>query len=206
MKTLLQLNSSLFGDHGQSSKLADHFVSEWRAQNPGATVLYRDLARTPVPHLTAERFQAFTAKPEERTPDQQEIVDGSDALIAELVRADAVVIAAPMYNFNIPSTLKAYFDHVARAGITFKYTDKGPVGLLTGKRAFVFSTRGGVHAGPGDNQTAYVRQFLAFIGITDVEFVLAEGMALGEQPRNAALAKARLVIARLAPRDLAQAV
>ena len=205
MKTLLQLNSSLYGDRGESSKLADHFVSEWRGQNHGSTIIYRDLAGEPVPHLTAERFQAFLTKPEERTAAQKAIADASDALIDELKRADVIVFGAPMYNFNIPSTLKSYFDHVARAGITFKYTEKGPAGLLTGKKAYVFSTRGGIHAGPGDNETNYVRQFLAFLGITDVEFVYAEGLAFGEEPRKAAIAKAHDAIARLSMPDVAYA-
>lgn len=205
MKTLLQLNSSLYGDRGESSKLADHFVSEWRGQNHGSTIIYRDLAGEPVPHLTAERFQAFLTKPEERTTAQKAIADASDTLIDELKRADVIVFGAPMYNFNIPSTLKSYFDHVARAGITFKYTEKGPAGLLTGKKAYVFSTRGGIHAGPGDNETNYVRQFLGFLGIADVEFVYAEGLAFGEEPRKASIEKAHQAIARLAIPDVAYA-
>jgi FMN-dependent NADH-azoreductase len=101
------------------------------------------------------------------------------------------VLGLPMYNFGVPSTLKAYFDHIARAGRTFKYTEKGPVGLLTGKKAFVFATRGGLYAGtPLDTQTSYVRDFLRFLGISDVEFVYAEGLALGDAPKSAALAKA----------------
>jgi FMN-dependent NADH-azoreductase len=204
--TLLQLNSSLYGDRGESSKLADRYVSEWRAQHNGSRILYRDLAGEPVPHLTAERFQAFLSKPEERTAAQKAVVDASDALIDELKRADVIVIGAPMYNFNIPSTLKSYFDHIARAGVTFRYTEKGPVGLLTGKKAYVFSTRGGIHAGgPTDHETGYVRAFLGFLGITDVEFVYAEGLAYGEEPRKAAIAKAHEAIARLSTPDVAYA-
>ncbi len=206
MKTLLQLNSSIYSDRGESSKLADRFVSEWRAQNHGSTIIYRDLAGEPVPHLTAERFAAFLAKPEERTPAQKAVVEASDALIDELKRADVIVLGAPMYNFNIPSTLKAYFDHVARAGVTFRYTEKGPVGLLTGKKAYVFSTRGGVHAGgPTDHETGYVRTFLSFLGISDIEFVYAEGLAFGEEPRKAAIARAHEAIAGLSVPDVAYA-
>ena len=101
-----------------------------------------------------------------------------------------------MYNFSVPSTLRAYFDHVARAGVTFKYTDKGPVGLLTGKKAYVFVTRGGVY-GDDHIHAKYVRDFLAFIGITDVDFIYAEGLAISPASKEAALAKAREVIARL---------
>ena len=192
MKNLLQINSSIFSNGGQSSLLAGRYVAAWRAANPGATVSVRDLAREPVPHLDAARFAAFIAKPEERTVLQQAAASYSDALIAELKAADVIVLGLPMYNFGLPSTLKAYFDHIGRAGHTFKYTEKGPVGLLTGKKAYVFATRGGLYAGtPRDTQTAYVRDFLGFIGITDVEFVYAEGLAISDESKNASLARAQ---------------
>lgn len=191
MTTTLQLNTSIFGAGGQSTLLANDFVARRRGK-----VVVRDLARDPVPHLTAERFAAFLAKPGERTPEQQAVVDYSDALIAELKAADTLVIGLPMYNFSVPSTLRAYFDHVARAGVTFKYTDKGAVGLLTGKKAYVFVTRGGVY-GAEHIHTAYVRDFLAFVGITDVEFVYAEGLAISPASKDASLAKARETIQRV---------
>jgi FMN-dependent NADH-azoreductase len=193
--TLLQLKTSLFSDHGQSSQLAARFVREWQLQHPGSSVIARDLAAEPVPHLTAERFQAFVAKPEARTPEQAAHVAYSDALIGELERADVIVLGLPMYNFGVPSALKAYFDHIARVGRTFRDTEKGPVGLLTGKKAIVVATRGGLYAGTAlDTQTAYVRDFLRFIGIEDVEFVYAEGLAMGEEPKARALAKAHETI------------
>ena len=196
MKTLLHLNTSIFSDAGQSSRLADAFVAARKAIEPGLKVVSRDFAKDPVPHLTAEGFQGFIAKPEARTPEQARIVAYSDALIDELRRADTIVLGLPMYNFSVPSTLRAYFDHIARAGVTFKYTDKGPVGLLTGKKAYVFAARGGVYLGTtADTQTAYVRDFLGFLGITDVEFVYAEGLAMGEATKKASLAKAEAAIA-----------
>jgi FMN-dependent NADH-azoreductase len=204
MKTLLQLNTSIFSDAGQSTRLADAFVAARKVIEPGLQVVVRDFAKDPVPHLTADGFQGFLAKPEARTSAQAQVVAYSDALIDELKRADTIVLGLPMYNFAVPSTLKAYFDHIARAGVTFKYTDKGPVGLLTGKKAYVFAARGGVYLGTtADTQTAYVRDFLAFLGITDVEFVYAEGLAMGEAPRKAALEKAEAAIAGL--NELAQA-
>ena len=188
MKTILHLTSSIFGEGGQSSRLAEEFV----AAQLGARVIERDLARDPVPHLDAGRFGAFVSKPEGRTPAQQQVLDESDALIAELRAADTIVLGLPMYNFGVPSQLKAWFDHVARAGATFKYTDKGSVGLLTGKQAYVFAARGGLYAGtPKDTQTAYVRDFLAFLGITDVKFVYAEGLAISEASKRESLAAAR---------------
>jgi len=198
MPTILQLNTSLFGEQGQSSRLAADFARTL-AESTGRELKVRDLAANPVPHLTAERITAFGTPASERTLDQQRHVAESDALVDELREADVLVLGLPMYNFGVPSTLKAYFDHVARAGVTFRYTAEGPLGLLTGKKAFVFATRGGRHAGTEtDLQTAYVRLFLGFIGIRDVEFIYAEGLALGEQQRERALAAAAERINRLA--------
>jgi FMN-dependent NADH-azoreductase len=201
MKTLLQIQASLFSDGGESSRLANRFVAEWRKASPAGAVTVRDLGREPVPHLTAERFQAFLAKPEERTAEQQAVAGFSDTLIEELRHADVIVLGLPMYNFGVPSTLKAYFDHIARAGVTFRYTEKGPQGLLTGKKAYVFAARGGVYAGtPMDTQTGYVRDFLALLGISDVEFVYAEGLAMGEARKTDALAHAAKAIDAIAAR------
>jgi len=204
MRTLLQIKSSLFSDNGQSTQLANRFVEGWSAANPGGTVIVRDLAADPVPHLDAARFGAFLSKPEERTAQQAKILGYSDALIDEMKRAEVVVLGLPMYNFGVPSTLKAYFDHVARAGVTFRYTERGPVGLLTGKKVLVFAARGGLYQGmPLDTQTAYVRDFLAFLGMTDVEFVYAEGLAMSPTAKEEALMKARGHADRLALRVLA---
>ena len=191
MQTLLQIKTSLFSDNGESSRLANRFVAAWRAANPGGRVIVRDLARDPVPHLDAERFGAFLAKPADRTKAQAEVLRYSDALIQELKEADIVVIGVPMYNFGIPSTLKAYFDHIARAGVTFRYTEKGPLGLLTGKKAYVFAARGGRYAGtPLDTQTPYLRNVLSFLGMSDVEFVYAEGLAMGPATKDGTIRKA----------------
>jgi len=196
---ILQINSSMYSAGGQSSALADQFVARLRAQNPGARLTVRDLAADPVPHLDATRFAAFLSKPEERTPAQQAVVNYSDALIEELKRADVVVLGLPLYNFGLPSTLKAYFDHIGRAGVTFRYTEKGPVGLLTGKKVYVFAARGGFYAGtPNDSQTPYIRTFLSFIGMSDIEFVYAEGLSVSEASKQKSIAKARAEGERLA--------
>ncbi|MBL1263452.1 FMN-dependent NADH-azoreductase [Methylomicrobium sp. RS1] len=199
MKTLLQINSSIFSSGGQSSQLADHFVAAWRSHHRDARVVFRDLAQTPLPHLDAQRVTAFFTAPEARTPEQQAFAAESDALIDEIKQAEILVIGLPMYNFGIPSTLKAYFDQIARAGVTFRYTANGPEGLLAGKKAYVFATRGGLYAGtPLDSQTGYVRDFLGFLGIADVEFVYAEGLNMGEASKEAALAEAQQRLAMLA--------
>jgi FMN-dependent NADH-azoreductase len=197
MKTILQVNASILANEGQSTRLANDFVASFRTDEK---LIVRDLARDPVPHLDAERFGAFIAKPESRTLKQDAFVAYSDGLINELQQADVIVLGLPMYNFGVPSALKAYFDHIARAGVTFRYTEQGPVGLLTGKKAYVFAARGGMYQGtPRDTQSPYVRDFLAFLGITDIEFVYAEGLAMGETSRDAALSKARSRIESLLP-------
>jgi FMN-dependent NADH-azoreductase len=200
MTTILKINSSIYGDAGQSTQLGNQFVEALREREPHALLIERDVGTEPLPHLDALRFGAFLAKPESRTAEQSAVVETSDALIGELRAADVLVLGVPMYNFSIPTQLKSWFDHVARAGVTFKYTDTGPVGLLTGKKAYVFATRGGAYAGTAkDTQTQYLRQFLGFLGIADVEFVYAEGLAMGDASREASLAKARHAVQALAP-------
>ncbi len=199
MKTLLQINSSIFSSQGQSSQLADQFVASWRANHPDAQVLIRDLAQNPLPHLDTQRVMAFFAQSEVRTPEQQAFVAESDTLIDEIRQAEMIVIGLSMYNLGIPSTLKAYFDHIARARVTFRYTENGPEGLLIGKKAIVFATRGGLYVGTTlDSQTSYVRNFLGFLGIVDVEFIYAEGLNMGEVNKETALARARQSFTTLA--------
>lgn len=199
MTTLLKINASLFSTQGQSSQLAERFVAARLAATPGLKVISHDLGAEPVPHLDAARFLSFLAKPEERSAEQRAVVAYSDALIEELRQADEIVIGLPMYNFGVPSTLKAWFDHIARAGVTFRYTATGPEGLLTGKKVTIFAARGGLYAGtPKDSQTTYVRDFLAFIGITEVEFVYAEGLNMGDESKAAALTAAHGKLAELA--------
>lgn len=199
MTTVLKITSSLHGADGQSSRLAALLVDALARRTPGLQVIERDLSRQPPPHLDADRFSAFITAPALRTAAQHEAVAVSDTLIGELRQADLIVLGLPMYNFGVPSQLKAWIDHVARAGVTFKYTDRGSVGLLTGKKAFVLATRGGVYQNsPVDTQTAYVRDFLRFLGIDDVEFVHAEGLALGAAASESSLAKARVQVQNLA--------
>ena len=198
---VLQIKSSVLNGQGQSSRLATEFVNQLRDRNPGVQVRERDLVAEAIPHLDAARTAALFSKPQERSAEQKAVVAYSDALIAELREADVLVLGLPMYNFGIPSQLKAWFDHIARAGVTFKYTDQGAVGLVTGKKAYVFAARGGVY-GEHDFQTQFVRQFLGFIGITDVQFVYAEGLAMGEDSRNKGIAAAHSRSHRLAAESL----
>lgn len=186
MPKLLKINSSLSGDQGHSSALTNQFVAHWQANNPDGTVRVRDLARQPVPHLDAERMHAFITPAGKRSDEQNAIVEYSDALIAELREADVVVIGVPMYNFGIPSTLKAYFDHVARSGETFRYTENGPQGLLGDKPVYLFAARGGIYQGTdADSQTGYLNTFLGFLGLSNTHFVYAEGLAMSGHQEKA---------------------
>ncbi len=196
-KNLLKIQTSLFQNDGQSSQLINQFAETWLAANSDGEVVSRDLATSPIPHLDLTRFQALNSDPAQRTEQQQAIVDFSDVLIDEIRDADTLVFGIPMYNFSVPSNLHAYFDHIARAGVTFQYTENGPQGLLTGKRAFVVITRGGFY-GEDHAQTNFIRQFLGFIGIQDVEFVHAEGLAVSGETRNNALSAAQQRLAQLA--------
>lgn len=196
MKTILKIQASLFGASGQSSRLADRFIEDYRKKHGEVRVVTRELTADNMPVLTLERFQAFGAKPEDRTPAQQAVADFSDGLIAELKAADAIVLAVPMYNFTIPAALHNYFDHIARAGVTFRYTENGPEGLIKGKQVAVFITRGGQY-GEDHAQTAFLRQFLAFIGLVDAKFVHAEGLAVSDESREKSLAAARHEIAKM---------
>lgn len=195
MSTLLQITSSITGDNSHSTRLSNEFVARWRAQNTDGKVVVRNLATHPVPHLDSARMQALFTPAEQRTADQQAVVDYSDTLIDELRNADAIVFGVPLYNFGMPSTLKAYFDHIARAGITFRYTANGPEGLLPDVPVYVFAARGGHYAGgPADWQ---FNTFLSFVGLKTIETIYAEGLALGEESVNKALHNAQEKIAQL---------
>jgi FMN-dependent NADH-azoreductase len=188
MKNILVVTASIFGQNGQSSQLVERTLTQLRQTYGDIRITTRDLAAEPVPHLDASRFGAFLASAEDRDGDQQRVVDYSNSLIHEISDADIIVIGVPMYNFGIPSGLKAYFDHIARAGVTFRYTENGPVGLLEDRPVYVLAARGGIYAGtPNDSQTPYLRSFLGFLGLKDVHFVFAEGLNLGDEQKEKAL-------------------
>ncbi len=199
MSTLLLIESSVRQQDSVSRQLSEEFVAQWRQANPGGRVLNRDLAREPLPLLDADLLGGWMKPAAEQSAAEQAALARSDQLIEELLAADVLVLGAPMYNFAIPSTLKAWLDHVLRAGVTFKYTEQGPRGLLQGKRAYVLTARGGVYAGgPLDQQEPYLRQALGFIGIDDVQFVHAEGLNMGGDSAAQGLARARARLAEIA--------
>lgn len=196
MTTILQINSAARSQGAQSTLLVNELTEKLKQTHSDAHVVVRNLQAEPLPHLDDAVLGAFFTPADQRTPEQQALSARSEALIAELQAADIVVIGAPMYNFGISSQLKTYFDFIARAGITFRYGASGPEGLVTGKKVFVVSARGGKYVGtPGDSQTPYLKTFLGFLGMTDVTFIYAEGLNMGPDAAAAALAGAREAIA-----------
>ncbi|MFK8257177.1 FMN-dependent NADH-azoreductase [Erwinia sp. AnSW2-5] len=199
MSKVLVLKSSILAGYSQSGQLADHLVSEWKAAHPGDEVTERDLAANPIPVLDGELVGALRPSDAALTPRQQEALDLSNELIAELQAHDTIVITAPMYNFNIPTQLKNYFDLIARAGVTFRYTEQGPEGLIKGKKVVVLSSRGGIHKDtPSDLLTPYLTLFLGFLGLTDVQFVFAEGIGYGPEVAAKAASDAKALISQIA--------
>jgi FMN-dependent NADH-azoreductase len=206
MSNVLLIHSSVFGDKSQSLALARDFLKRY----PHRSVVERALSPQTMPHLDGETYVAMGTPSSDHDSRQQAAVILSDTLIAELEAADTIVLAAPMYNFSIPSTLKAWIDHVARRGRTFSYTEKGPEGLLKGKKVYVLTARGGVYsngapAAAFDFQEPYLRAALGFLGLTDVTFVHFEGIGMGPDAAAANRGKALATIERLTGEPVVQA-
>lgn len=196
MKNVLVLNASLNGDQGNSNVLSQKFT-DLLGSNADVQVTQRDLNEDNLAHLNGQEMAAWMTEPAQRTAEQAALAQVSDELIEEVKANELIVIGMPMYNFGIPSTFKTWIDRIARAGVTFKYTDKGPVGLLENKKVVILAARGGVYQGtPKDTQTQYLKDFFAFVGIEDVSFVYAEGLNMGL--KEEAFAKAEVQMSTLA--------
>ncbi|KZN19851.1 MULTISPECIES: FMN-dependent NADH-azoreductase [Pseudomonas] len=190
---LLHIDSSILGDNSASRQLSGEVVKTWQAAEPGVVVTYRDLADDAISHFSAATLVAAGTAAELRNAAQQHEADLSAQALAEFIAADAVVIAAPMYNFTIPTQLKAWIDRIAVAGQTFRYTEAGPEGLCGGKKVVIVSTSGGLHAGQatGVAHEDYLKVLFGFLGITDIEFVRAHGLAYGDEVRTKAMSDAQ---------------
>lgn len=202
---LLHIDSSILADHSVSRQLTAAIVAQWLARHPGTSVDYLDLAADAPSHLSAESL-GFRLPPQADSLSETQKRENaiSEKLVSQFVAADVVVVGAPLYNFSIPSQLKAWIDRVAQAGRTFKYTEKGPQGLVGGKTVIVASTRGGVYSTSEggramEHQESYLQTVFGFFGITDVRFVRAEGLAMGEAPKAQAIAGAEGEIRALIP-------
>ncbi|OWJ67771.1 FMN-dependent NADH-azoreductase [Inquilinus limosus] len=191
---ILQIDSSPLGDASVSRQLTRATVEAWRARHPQAEIVHRDLVADAPEHLTAERLAVIKfGKDAELTPAQAEERALIDSIVEEFLSADVVVIGAPMYNFTVPTQLKAWIDRLLQAGRTFRYTETGPVGLAGDRKVIVVSSRGGIYTAgleAMDHQEAYLRTALGFIGVTEIEFVRAEGLGYGPEHRDRAVAEA----------------
>lgn len=193
---LLHIDSSILGGNSVSRELSRNIVAQWRASHPGTEIEYLDLAQDTPSHLSAESI-GFRLPPQTGglTDGQRRENAVSEALVSQFLAADVVVIGAPLYNFSVPSQLKAWIDRIAQAGRTFTYTDKGPQGLAGGKTVIVAISRGGIYSTSEggramEHQESYLLTVLGFLGITDVRFVRAEGVAMGDAAKAEALAGA----------------
>lgn len=199
---LLHINSSILGAGSASRRLTSLIVAAEQARRPGLEVVRRDLGAAPVSHLSGEHLAALQGAAPDSASVRDDIAAG-EAILEEFLAADIVVVGAPMYNFSVPSQLKAWIDRIAVAGRTFRYSENGPEGLAGGKTVIVASTRGGFY-GPGtamaalDHQESYLRAVFGFLGVADIRFVRAEGVALGEDQRARSLADAAKTIDNLA--------
>lgn len=190
---ILQINSSARVEGANSTRLANTVTARLQAKHPGATVTVtvRDLAVTPHPVLDAAALGALFTPADQRTPEQAARVAMDDALIAEVQAHDAIVLGVPMYNFGVPVQLKTWLDAIARAGVTFRYTANGPEGLIQGKKVYVAFARGGIYRDtPADSQTPYIQTILGFLGMTDVKYIHAEGLAMGPEAVDKAFTQA----------------
>lgn len=198
---LLHIDSSILGDYSVTRLLGRGVVDVWRRAHPNLEVTYRDLTVNAPAHLSAEALAVRQLPPEQRSPAQRAEVELSERLLAEFLAADVIVLGAPMYNFSIPSQLKAWLDRVLVAGRTFRYTEQGPVGLAGGKQVFIVSARGGVYSEGAaqvmDHQESYLKAALGLAGITDVSVIRAEGVNLGAERREQAIAAAQRQISTL---------
>ena len=195
---ILQINSSLRGNQSESNRVGNAIVAKLAAANPGATVTVRDLGANPHPVLDEAALGALFTPADQRTAAQAARVAQDDALIAEAQAADVIVIGAPMYNFGMPVQLKAWFDAIARAGVTFRYTENGPEGLLKNKKVYVATARGGVYPADADPQVPHIRMLLNFLGMTDNQFIYSAAQAMGPEAAAKGQAEADAAVAALA--------
>jgi FMN-dependent NADH-azoreductase len=202
---ILIVDSAATGEASVSRKLTRALADTLQRRDPAARIVHRDVGAAPIPHLTEATVPAIRAGIVD-SPEAERALALSNELVAELKDADVIVIGAPMYNFGMPSTLKAWFDHVLRAGITFRYSESGPEGLVTGKKAIVVEARAGLYSeGPAaamDSQEPHLRTLLGFMGVTDVAFVRAEKLAFGPEAAAAAIAEAVSALESFAETEL----
>jgi FMN-dependent NADH-azoreductase len=199
---LLHVDSGILGTASVSRQLSANAVAEWRTQHPNTEVVYRDLVAQPLTHLTGEQLFAAAADASQQSPEMRSILAESEKVLQEFLDADIVVIGTPMYNFSIPSQLKAWIDRIAIKGKTFAYTEQGPKGLAGGKTVIIASARGGVYGATSpvaarDHQEAYLKALFGFLGVTDLRFLRAEGLNMSPEQKEKAIHEANGSVANL---------
>lgn len=197
-KTVLHIDSSIRGNDSDSRSLSRQFINQWRVARPADRIQERDIVTNALPHIDAILLSGLLTNEADRNDAMIEALSRVETLVNEFLEADVIVVGAPMYNFGIPSTLKAWIDHIAQAGRTFKYTENGPEGMAKGKSVYILSTRGGVYDNsPMDHQVAYLKTVFAFLGIEDIQVIQAEGLNLSPVSRGRSLAAANAQIIEL---------
>lgn len=199
MTNILIVNSSPNPDGSVSRALTEQFVESWRDVSDDTTIVHRDVGLNLIPHVTQDMVGAYYTPPDQRSQEQKDILELSDAIVDEVEAADIIVIGSPMHNFGISSSLKVWVDHLARVGRTFNYTENGPEGTLSGRKVFVMTARGGTYqegspAAAMDMQEPYLRTVFGFLGLDDVTFVHAEGIAGGTAGKDTAEMEIRSIV------------
>ena len=191
MKNVLVVKTSIRGDEGNSSKLADKMAQAWADHYPHDKLTSRSLNQSAIPHLSATAYAAMPLAVDKRSAEQQSEMALSDLLTSEFLAADVIILGMPMYNFHVPSAFKAYIDHIARLGLTFRYTASGPVGLAGDKQIIILLARGGIYwQTPNDTQTPYLKAIFGFMGISNIRFVVAEGLNISPEKCEAGMQSA----------------
>ncbi len=188
---VLHIDASARGMDSESRKLSHHFITGWRSTHPEDAIITRDITENPLPHIDSSTLGSLMIAADERSPEQRVDAKRVDDLVNEFIAADVLVLGVPMYNFGIPSTLKAWVDHISIAGRTFEYTANGPKGLVKGTKVYLISTRGGIYGeSPMDHQVNYLKTLLGFLGIDDIEVIQAEGLNLSPEERDSSITAA----------------
>jgi len=194
-RKILHIDASAQGERSESMRLSNDFIQHWKTQHPNDEIIQRDIVDNPLPHINGRILGSMMTPVEQRTSEQNVAAGQYEELVREFLDADVLVLGVPMYNFTIPSTLKAWIDHITVPGKTFEYTAEGPVGLISGKEVYILSTRGGFYKdSPMDHQVSYLQTLFNFLGLEDIHVIQAEGLNISPETRDQSIEAAQLQI------------
>ena len=197
MKKVLRVDSGINKANSVTRNLTDDFIRQWKENHPDDIITVRDVIDPLIPHIDETIVAGFFTPPEHHSPKTQEVTQLSDELIGEILEADVIVLGAPVYNLGIPSTLKSYIDHIVRVGKTFNYTEKGPQGFVEGKKLYIITARGGLSDPDQDVHANYLKQIFGFLGISEIQFFQAQGLAFGEESKESAVQNVKSSIRKM---------